>query len=145
VLLSTLILLARQALEKGDLVMAVSTSVSELNQLLAPYNGSVSEILTRKFSKKAKLVYIFLVLRCKHRRSCSPSKATIAKECNISISTVTRALATLVREGFIEKSERFRNDNGRSSNLYTLHADVKNHAKKTAAAAKKSAGRNEKK
>jgi hypothetical protein len=42
----------------------------------------------------------------------------------VSLSTVTRALTELVLEGLVEKAARFRNDNGCTSNLYTLRSET---------------------
>jgi predicted transcriptional regulator len=75
-------------------------------------------------SLKAKYVFLYLAKRSNKADTCFPSKSTIAKDCEISLSSVTRALAELVLEGLIEKAARYRKDNGCTSNLYTLRAEA---------------------
>ena len=44
---------------------------------------------------------------------------TIAKACNLSVTTVRRALTDLEDGGWIDIAQRF-TDNGQESNLYTV-------------------------
>lgn len=52
--------------------------------------------------------------------SCFPSRKTIAAECGVTASTVTRALATLEESGLIRRAERFRDNGSQTSNTYDL-------------------------
>ena len=45
---------------------------------------------------------------------------TIAKELNLSRRTVERAIQDLVKAGLIKKEQRWRENGGKSSLLYTL-------------------------
>jgi predicted transcriptional regulator len=51
---------------------------------------------------------------------CYPAIGTIAKDLKLSRSTVQRAIADLVRSGRLRKEQRWRENGGRSSLLYTL-------------------------
>jgi DNA-binding transcriptional MocR family regulator len=74
---------------------------------------------SHKLTFKAKIIYLYLAKYSYKSGSCFPSKATIAKECAVSLSSVTRALTELVAEG-LEKTAHFSSDKGCTSNLYTL-------------------------
>ena len=80
-------------------------------------------VFSARLSAKARLVYLYLAKRSNKENTCFPSKATIARESGLSESGVTRALSELVLRGLVEKAARYRRDNGRSSNLYTLLAE----------------------
>ena len=51
---------------------------------------------------------------------CYPAIGTIAKELNLSRRTVERAIQDLVKAGLIKKEQRWRENGGKSSLLYTL-------------------------
>ena len=53
-------------------------------------------------------------------RSCFHSKATIAKQCKISLSSVVRATRELCKKGLIEIQKRFWDKGHQTSNLYIL-------------------------
>lgn len=74
-----------------------------------------------KLKSRALNVFIYLVDRSNKELTCFPSIPTMAKSLHISISTVKRALKELENEGFIEKTSRYRENNGgQTSNLYKL-------------------------
>lgn len=52
--------------------------------------------------------------------SCWPGIKTIARDMNLSRSTVKRALADLERHGYLAKLPRYRPNGSNTSNLYTL-------------------------
>lgn len=69
---------------------------------------------------RAKVVYMYLKDRSDKNGQSWPGIKTIARELNVSTSTVKRAVDDLIRFGYMEKETRFRENGGQSSNLYTL-------------------------
>ena len=69
---------------------------------------------------RAKVVYMYLKDRSDKNGQSWPGIKTIARELNVSTSTVKRAIDDLIRFGYMEKETRFRENGGQSSNLYTL-------------------------
>ena len=65
-------------------------------------------------------VYMYLKDRASSAGSCWPGIKTIAKDLNLSRSTVKRALADLERHGYLTKLPRYRDNGSNTSNLYTL-------------------------
>ena len=51
---------------------------------------------------------------------CWPYILTIVGELQLSRATVYRALGDLCKAGFLEKGDRWRENGGRTSNLYKL-------------------------
>lgn len=79
-----------------------------------------NDIFGSGIEKRAFIVYCYLS-RCSDMktRQCYPSLKTIAKACNLSVTTVRRALTDLEDGGLIDIAQRF-TDNGQESNLYTV-------------------------
>ena len=79
-----------------------------------------NDIFGSGIEKRAFIVYCYLS-RCSDMktRQCYPSLKTIAKACNLSVTTVRRALTDLENGGWIDIAQRF-TDNGQESNLYTV-------------------------
>lgn len=70
---------------------------------------------------RALSVLIYLIDRSNADLTCFPAIPTMAEQLHISVSTVKRALKELVDAGFLQKENRFRENNrGQTSNLYTL-------------------------
>ncbi|MBR2131843.1 MAG: helix-turn-helix domain-containing protein [Oscillospiraceae bacterium] len=69
---------------------------------------------------RAKLVYMYLRDRSDRNGTCWPGIKTIAKDLNLSPSTVKRALNDLSHFGLISKQPRFRKNGGSTSNLYKI-------------------------
>lgn len=63
---------------------------------------------------------MYLKNRANKDKSCFPAVGTIASDLKISKRTVERALADLEKAGFIERTARWRERGGQSSNLYAL-------------------------
>ena len=82
--------------------------------------GYFSEIYQRELPHRAKAVYMYLKDRCDRKGQCYPSINTIAKELGLSRRTVERGISDLLRAGLIEKKQRWRENGGKSSLLYTL-------------------------
>lgn len=65
-------------------------------------------------------IYLYLWDRAGRKKTCFPSIRTIASDLKLSESTVRRGIRALERSGYIRKEARFRENNGNTSNLYTL-------------------------
>lgn len=79
-----------------------------------------NDIFDYGLEKRAFVVYCYLS-RCSDLKTkqCYPSLKKIAKHCNLSVTTVRRALTDLENDGWINIAQRF-TDNGQESNLYTV-------------------------
>ena len=74
-----------------------------------------------ELSSKAMLVYLYLCGRSgKESKTCFPSIRTISREVKLSESSVKRSLNELLERQYIAKEHRFRNNGGKSSNLYYI-------------------------
>ena len=65
-------------------------------------------------------VYMYLKDRSGSTGSCWPGVKTIARDLNLSRSTVKRALTDLEQRGYLAKLPRYRPNGSNTSNLYTL-------------------------
>lgn len=79
------------------------------------YNASPDELPHR-----ARAVYMYLKDRTGTKADCWPAVNTIAKDMNLSRSTVKRALNDLVSAGLIEKESRYRENGSHTSNRLIL-------------------------
>ena len=82
--------------------------------------GYFSDIYRAELPHRAKTVYMYLKDRSDKNGQCYPAIGTIAKELHLSRRTVERAITDLVRAGLLKKEQRWRENGGRSSLLYTL-------------------------
>ena len=74
-----------------------------------------------ELSSKAVSVYLYLCERAsKETKSCYPSMKTIAKDLHLSLASVKRSIQELERSAYIKKENRFRENGGKSSNLYFI-------------------------
>ena len=71
-------------------------------------------------SHRARSVYMYLKDRADSEGRCWPGIRTIAAELGFSRSTVKRALDELCQAGLLTKESRWRENGGRTSNLYRL-------------------------
>ena len=71
-------------------------------------------------SHREKTVYIYLRDRADASGVCWPGIKTIARDMNLSRSTVKRALTDLEQHGYLAKLPRYRPNGSNTSNLYTL-------------------------
>lgn len=67
---------------------------------------------------RAKTVYMYLKDRSNKDGKCWPAVKTIAKDTSLSVSTVKRVIADLVRYGFLTKESRYRENGSYTSNQY---------------------------
>ena len=77
-------------------------------------------IYASDLSHRARAVYMYLKDRSDAEGRCWPAIKTIAKELGLSSSTVKRALDELCQAGLLTKESRWRENGGRTSNLYRL-------------------------
>lgn len=82
--------------------------------------GYFAVIYSEDLPHRAKSVYMYLKDRSNKDGQCYPAIGTIARELQLSRRTVERAIADLLQAGLLEKEQRWRENGGRSSLLYTL-------------------------
>ena len=73
-----------------------------------------------ELSHKAKAVYIYLCDRSNTQGQSWPGIRRIGTDLNLSRSTVKRALRELTERQYIRKEARYRDNGGKTSNLYTV-------------------------
>ena len=78
----------------------------------------INAIYKANITKRATLVVFYLINRADKDMMCFPGIKTIAKECNMSIRTVQRALNDLVQADLLKKENRFHPQGGQRSNIY---------------------------
>jgi len=82
--------------------------------------GYFSKLYVSELPHRAKTVYMYLKDRSDAKGQCYPAISTIARELNLSRRTVERGIQDLERAGLLKKEQRWRENGGRSSLLYTL-------------------------
>ena len=82
--------------------------------------GYFDSIYASDLPHRARAVYMYLKDRTNKDGTCWPSILTIARALKLSRATVCRALDDLCRAGLLEKSKRWRENGGRTSNLYKI-------------------------
>ena len=73
---------------------------------------------------RAKSVYMYLHDRSDKDGKCYPAIGTIARELHLSKSTIKRALSDLEKLGYLHREQRWRENGGKSSNLYFLSREL---------------------
>jgi predicted transcriptional regulator len=68
---------------------------------------------------------MYLCDRANKDGKCYPAIGTIARELKLSRSTVKRAIADLEKGGHLRREQRWRENGGKSSNLYYLDRPAK--------------------
>ena len=79
-----------------------------------------NSIYAEDLSHREKTVYIYLRDRADASGVCWPGIKTIARDMNLSRSTVKRALTDLEQHGYLAKLPRYRPNGSNTANLYTL-------------------------
>lgn len=82
--------------------------------------GYFTSLYSSELPHRARAVYMYLSDRSDKEGKCYPAIGTIAKELNLSRSTVKRALADLEKSGYLRKEQRWRENGGKSSNMFYL-------------------------
>ena len=66
----------------------------------------------------AQSIYRYLRYRQGKNKGCYPSHKMIAADTQCSVSTVKRAIAELIKAGYIKKINRRRSNGAKTSNIY---------------------------
>lgn len=82
--------------------------------------GYFTSLYASDLPHRAVAVYMYLKDRADKDGKCYPAIGTIARELKLSRSTVKRAIADLEKSGHLRKEQRWRENGGKSSNLYFL-------------------------
>jgi predicted transcriptional regulator len=82
--------------------------------------GYFTSIYSSDLPHRAVAVYMYLRDRADKDGKCYPAIGTIARELKLSRSTVKRAIADLELSGCLHKEQRWRENGGKSSNLYYI-------------------------
>ncbi len=82
--------------------------------------GYFTSVYTSELPHRARAVYMYLHDRADKDGKCYPSIGTIARELKLSRSTVKRAITDLEQSGRLHKEQRWRENGGKSSNLYYI-------------------------
>lgn len=82
--------------------------------------GYFSSIYAAGLPHRAVAVYMYLQDRADKESKCWPSIATIARELDLSRSTVKRAMKDLEQAGHLEREARRRDNGANSSNMHYL-------------------------
>ena len=69
---------------------------------------------------RARSVYMYLRDRSDAEGKCWPGINTIAADLRLSRSTVKRAIADLIKAGYLQRDHRHRENGSLTSNLYTI-------------------------
>ena len=77
-------------------------------------------IYSDNLPSRAVAVYMYLAQRANSDGQCWPSERRIALDLSISKSTVKRAIADLVKSGYIKTEQRRRKNGAKSSLLFTV-------------------------
>ena len=79
-----------------------------------------ASIYAAELPSRAKVVYFYLSDRADKKGYCFPAINTIARELSLSRSTVKRAIQDLEQHGYLEKTQRYRKNGGKSTLLYRV-------------------------
>ena len=82
--------------------------------------GYFTSLYSSELPHRAVTVYMYLRDRCDKDDKCYPAIGTIAAELKLSRSTVKRAIADLIQCGRLRKEQRWRENGGKSSNMFYL-------------------------
>jgi DNA-binding MarR family transcriptional regulator len=82
--------------------------------------GYFDSIYSSDLPHRARAVYMYLKDRTNKNGICWPSIKTIARELKLSRATVCRALDDLCKAGLLAKENRWRENGGKTSNLYKI-------------------------
>ncbi|WP_042315539.1 helix-turn-helix domain-containing protein [Desulfofarcimen acetoxidans] len=82
--------------------------------------GYFTPVYTSELPHRARSVYMYLRDHAGKGGKCFPAIGTIARELNLSRSTVKRAIVDLEQSGHLRKEQRWRENGGKSSNLYCI-------------------------
>ena len=84
------------------------------------YFDNIYKASPEELPSRARAVFMYLRDRTGGGQDCWPAVNTIAKDMNLSRSTVKRALNDLVQAGLLEKQSRYRENGSHTSNRLVL-------------------------
>jgi len=84
------------------------------------YFGNIYAASPDELPPPARAVYMYLKDRTGKGSDCWPAVNTIAKDMNLSRSTVKRALHDLTNAGLVDKEARYRENGSHTSNRLVL-------------------------
>lgn len=82
--------------------------------------GYFTPVYTSELPHRVKSVYMYLRDHADKDGKCFPAIGTIVRELKLSRSTVKRAPADLEKCGYLRKEQRWRENGGKSSNMFYL-------------------------
>lgn len=82
--------------------------------------GYFTSLYAEDIPHRAIAVYMYLKDRANKDGTCYPAIGTIAKDLKLSRRTVQRAVADLEQSGYLIKEQRWRENGGKSSLLFTV-------------------------
>lgn len=82
--------------------------------------GYFTSLYASELPHRAVAVFMYLSDRADKDGKCYPAIGTIARELKLSRSTVKRAIANLENGGYLRKEQRWRENGGKSSNMFYL-------------------------
>ena len=82
--------------------------------------GYFTPVYASELPHRARTVYMYLHDRADKNGKCYPAIGTIAKDLKLSRSTVKRAITDLENSGHLRKEQRWRENGGKSSNMFYL-------------------------
>lgn len=82
--------------------------------------GYFTSLYAEDIPHRAIAVYMYLKDRANKDGTCYPAIGTIAKDLKLSRRTVQRAVADLEQSGHLIKEQRWRENGGKSSLLFTV-------------------------
>lgn len=81
---------------------------------------NITELYRMDLPHRSISVYIYLSDRANKDGICWPSIPTISRDLKLSESTIRRAICDLRKAGLVQTEQRYRENRGNSSLLYTL-------------------------
>ena len=82
--------------------------------------GYFTSLYAEDIPHRAIAVYMYLKDKANKDGTCYPAIGTIAKDLKISRRTVQRAITDLEQSGYLIKEQRWRENGGKSSLLFTV-------------------------
>ena len=94
-------------------------------KLNSNFTNILNKLITDKnISDKEYRILCYLLMRAGNQDVCYPSLNTISKDTDIGLSTVKRAIPSLVKKGYIKKINRKKANGAATSNLYQFTEKV---------------------
>lgn len=82
--------------------------------------GFYDSIYADELPHRAVTVYMYLKERSDKNNQCFPAMSTIAEDLHLARRTVQRAVADLIKAGYISTEQRWRKKGGKSSLMYKI-------------------------